>query len=1429
MSESAPGSTGWTQRPLVAAVLRLVIFLLPLITAIAFISVADRVIERPGGLFPTIAWFALLTAAVMAIVYIGDRILRHLLPIVALFRLSLVFPDHAPSRFKLAIRHNTVRQLQRSVAEGTLDEQTPQEAAEHLLMLAAELNRHDRLTRGHTERVRAYSLMIGEEMGLPEHELAKLHWAGLIHDVGKLSVPPEILCKNGRPDDEEWAILRSHPAMGAHLVEPLRGWLGSWADAASQHHERWDGGGYPNGLAAEEISLSGRIVAVADAYDVITSARSYKPPHSAEFGRKELAANAGTQFDPQVVRAFLSIGLGRLRLVMGPMSWLTQLPVIGQTPVAPVATTAITSAMAVVGAALSGLMPTVVDEQPEPAAIGVEFIADDDIAYVAPDLALATSEDAEMTADLGDLLGSPDSIRLLSTPNEGTLHLGADQILRYTPGPDATGTVVATVESCKNDRCTTSTVTIAVTSVNDDPVATPDTATTNEDSPVVIDVLANDTDADGDTLALLSVARVGGYIGDSAAIVSNGVRYTPPPDANGRTVLEYQIGDGNGGSATGRVTVDIVPVNDAPKASADGVSTPYRTEVLVPVLANDTDVDGDPLTIVAMSDIVGGTATHDGANVTFKPAVGFQGTGSLRYTVQDPAGARASATATIIVGAAPVRMAAFADTAAVLEDGSALIHVLANDLAGSGGADLSTLAITSDPTSGSAVVESGKIRFTPAADRNGVSTFEYEICDLVGSCSRAWVSVSVTAVNDAPSFTAGSPVTVSEDAGLVSRSGWARTISPGPADETGQSVVFSVKTTNPSLFVTAPAVSPSGTLTFRPRADAHGTATITVTAADNGGTSNGGIDRSDPVTALISVTSANDAPIANDDSTTIAEDAPFGLLNVLANDTDSDLDFLSVSGYDASGIEYGTLTLQSGGVFRFVPGADWNGVITFSYTVTDGAGGSDSAVGRFTVTPGPDAPIAADDGYAGAEDTDLVVVAPGLLTNDGDPDREPLTVETTPVVVPSDGSVVLAADGSFTYTPDPGFVGTDTFVYRVRDPGGSTDVATVRVLIDDGISTVSWYLDDRGGSADDYDLVVAPPASSDPVFDADGDDDPGLTIEKSGSLLGRLFSPPGDEYQTWTLPASAGTVSLDGPVTLQLWSSTAGFHGDHDTHPYIWLYDCLGSSCTSIASTDFFVEEWGDEDDEWSYREIDLGTVTHDVLPGHELVLWVQFTKHDMWIAMTADYPSALVLTTANVAPVAVDDAEAAILEDAATVNIDVLANDVDPNIDPTSVTITSPASRGTAVPRPDGTIDYTPTADANGAESFDYQVCDSVGLCATATVSFTITAVNDAPSFTGGPDRTVFPGSATFAGWASAISAGAANESSQVLSFVVTGNTNPGIFSVPPAVDSSGALTFTGSSFGTSTITIELRDDGGGTDTSTPFVFTVTVDDPDD
>jgi hypothetical protein len=328
-----------------------------------------------SGLLPTVStWpmailrWLLIALASTSVMVAFDRVTRRLLPLAVLLSLTLAFPDQAPSRFKIAMRIGTTLQLRKIVADaraGRIGE-TPAEAAEKLLELVGALSVHDRLTRGHSERVRGYAHMVGEELKITGAELDHLRWSALLHDIGKLLVSAEILNKPGKLTDLEFEAIKQHPEFGRELVAPLVGWLGDAVRAVWEHHERWDGQGYPRGLAATEISLAGRIVAVVDAYDVMTSARSYKEPISPVEARAELARCAGSHFDEAIVRAFLNVSLGRLRMAMGPLSWLTQLSFVPQALVTAGASgaTAVTAVVGLVAGTLGvgltddGMLPT---------------------------------------------------------------------------------------------------------------------------------------------------------------------------------------------------------------------------------------------------------------------------------------------------------------------------------------------------------------------------------------------------------------------------------------------------------------------------------------------------------------------------------------------------------------------------------------------------------------------------------------------------------------------------------------------------------------------------------------------------------------------------------------------------------------------------------------------------------------------------------------------------------------------------------------------------------------------------------------------------------------------------------------------------------------------------------------------------------------
>jgi putative nucleotidyltransferase with HDIG domain len=160
-------------------------------------------------------------------------------------------------------------------------------------------------TTGHSERVTQVALALGREMELPAHELDQLHRGGLLHDIGKIGVPSAILNADRRLTDEEAEQVRRHPEIGARIIEPIRAYL-PIVPLVLQHHERWDGRGYPAGLAGEEIHPLARILAVADTYDAMVSARPYRAARPLEATIAEIVGGAGSQFEPRVVRAFVA-------------------------------------------------------------------------------------------------------------------------------------------------------------------------------------------------------------------------------------------------------------------------------------------------------------------------------------------------------------------------------------------------------------------------------------------------------------------------------------------------------------------------------------------------------------------------------------------------------------------------------------------------------------------------------------------------------------------------------------------------------------------------------------------------------------------------------------------------------------------------------------------------------------------------------------------------------------------------------------------------------------------------------------------------------------------------------------------------------------------------------------------------------------------
>jgi putative nucleotidyltransferase with HDIG domain len=311
----AVGEQQWRRRPVLALLITIGVKVVPVAASFGAGVVLSRFIGRPAGQPAATFWLVGLLVASTVVLILVDRLARRALPLASLLRLTLLVPDRTPNRFKIAM--------------GTRGGEGPGGEAARLLSLVADLDGHDRRARGHSERVRGYVDLIAQEMRLGRRDRELLRWAALLHDIGKLKVPAPTLERSGRLSDADWEEVHRHPIEGARLIAPMRAWLGPWASTVVQHHERWDGMGYPGGVAGVQISLGARIVAVADAFETMTATSSGARPAAASEAREELTRCAGNQFDPVVVRAFLRISIGKLRWVMGPLAWLAEQPFLG--------------------------------------------------------------------------------------------------------------------------------------------------------------------------------------------------------------------------------------------------------------------------------------------------------------------------------------------------------------------------------------------------------------------------------------------------------------------------------------------------------------------------------------------------------------------------------------------------------------------------------------------------------------------------------------------------------------------------------------------------------------------------------------------------------------------------------------------------------------------------------------------------------------------------------------------------------------------------------------------------------------------------------------------------------------------------------------------------------------------------------------------
>ncbi|HCE1740807.1 TPA: tandem-95 repeat protein [Vibrio parahaemolyticus] len=897
---------------------------------------------------------------------------------------------------------------------------------------------------------------------------------------------------------------------------------------------------------------------------------------------------------------------------------------------------------------------------------------------------------------------------LIIDKGNGTLVDNGDGTWTFTPQIDDDTEVSFTFDIIDDeDLVVSGSANLDILPINDAPNAENDVITTEEDTAVTIDVLVNDSDVEGDVLSIQS-ASVPSEQG-SVDIVNGKLVFTPAENFNGDATITYIVTDGDL-TDEAKVTVTVTPVNDSPVVVDDTTSIQEDTAVTIDVLTNDTDVDGDKLSIESASvPKEQGTVEVVDGKLVFTPVENFNGHAEIIYTVTD---GELTDEAKVTVTVNPVNDAPTIKVDAVesiTEDAVNTDTVVATLTVRDTDTPEDQLTVSLENNSnGYFVLVGNEVKLTQAGV-DAVNNDELNLKDLTISASVSdgvnptasdSDSLVVNRVNDAPTVeNAIADQVLSEDFD-------AYTIDLNEVfKDSDSSLEFSVSGNN-SIQISIV----SGVATITPTADWNGKETITFTAKDPSGES---------VSQTVNFTVAPVVDIEAD-SADVVEDTPT-IINVLGNDTFESTD--KVVSLDAdNGPKNGTVIVNNDGTVTYTPDDNYVGEDTFTYIVTSG-GMSESTTVEVNVTPVNDAPVAKDDIATTQEDTAVTI---DVLPNDTDVDGDKLSIQSA--TVPEAQGKVEIVDGKLVFTPAENFNGDAEITYTVTD-GSLTDQATVKVTV----NAVNDTPEVESNIADQTLAEDFTPYSID-LNNAFSDVDGELTFSVSGNSNIQVaivngiatFTPTAD----WS-GSEALTFTATDPSGESV-SQTVNF-------TVASVADIVADKATVVEDTPTIIKVLGNDTFEGTDKVVSLDTNngpangTVSVNPDGS----VTYTPNDNYhgtdsftyiVTSGGVSESAIVevnVTPANDAPVAKDDI-ATTQEDTA-VTIDVLPNDTDVDGDKLSIeSVSVPKEQGT-VEVVDGKLVFTPAENFNGDAEITYTVTDGA-LTDQATVKVTVNAVNDTP-----------------------------------------------------------------------------------------------------
>ncbi|MBC8355089.1 MAG: tandem-95 repeat protein [Planctomycetes bacterium] len=915
-----------------------------------------------------------------------------------------------------------------------------------------------------------------------------------------------------------------------------------------------------------------------------------------------------------------------------------------------------------------------------------------------------------------------------TSPVHGTVTLSADGSFLYVPSPDFIGedsfTYVATDQEIGGGTSgaggtTTAPATVAITVYNAPPEAIQNTYHVHHDQTLNVGadfgVLANDLDEPWSVLSATLIADV--EYGTLSFSSDGSFIYIPNAGFVGTDTFEYQADDGSLDSEIVAVTLDVW--NTLPTANDNSYRVHRDTSLIVSpqlgILANDWDDDHDALTISIQDNVEHGSLSMNAdGSFSYSPDANYIGPENFSYQITD---GPATSTAKVEIDVHNRKPVATANNHRVHHDTDVTGNFLNDDWDGDGDA-IHVVAATS-PTSGALTWNAdGDFTYTPNNGFVGTDSFLYSISD--GAETSDQVSVTIDVWNNAPwsnedyySTRRGVALDIAALDGVLSNDrDW---------DDDGLTVAVVATTAHGTL-----TLESSGEFSYTPLPEFSGTDSFTYEVSD-------GITESQPTKVTLDV--FNNAPWAIDDNFTFAHGLNSVTGDLLANDWEPDGESMTIALSGAS--PSGNLALNPDGTFTYSPpstsdGSHFTGIVTFKYVAKDGA--DDSEPGLVTLDFSNSHPKGIEDYYRTMHDNTLAVSAPGVLGNDYDADGDSLTAVLTVGSGPSSGALAngLEADGSFTYIPDVGFHGTDSFQYRTFDGADYSDpvVVTIDVTNYNPIGVMDTY---HGSLASSYLGGIA------------------------GNVLANDFDDDGDLiYAELADEASYGAVNLleDGSFvytrSIATISPTAAFFG-YDTFTYR-VTDRVGESEDTLvlivlgadsqaAYDDYYrtfkgqmlqVPAKGVLDNDWSASATVPLTVTLSSSPTNGTVNFqadgsFDYTPNSGFTGMDSfDYKLGSNGDEATVEIVVVELAPA---DDSYTIvhdrrlNGDVQSNDQYSQGESAHVQLDTDVSNGALTLYSDGEFYYVPNSGFVGADSFTYRLnngIDDVSSPATVTIEVT-------------------------------------------------------------------------------------------------------------